>query len=69
MEVLGKKKKQLQTTKNLALHLKEQLQFILLLKYIKFGILFLKCVQKYSPIEETVLTVQFRVQLNNERRV
>lgn len=46
-----------QTTKNLALRLKEQLQFILIVKSIKFEILFLKCVQKCSPIEETVLTV------------
>lgn len=44
-------------TKNLVLHLKEQLQFILIAKSIKFEIVFLKCVQKCSPIEETVLTV------------
>lgn len=50
-------KKKPQTTKSLALHLKEQLQFILIVKSIKFEILFLKCVQKCSPIEETVLTV------------
>lgn len=51
MEVLGKKPYNFGST------FKRANAVNLIVKSIKFEILFLKCIQKCSPIEETVLTV------------